>query len=189
MTRISAADLVSRCSWRRCFKAKELTGAGHAAGLSGADAAHPAEQAVLELRMVAQVEVDPVPPFEHAGQDVVHVRHRKAVIDAHDLGNPFRPEPLTVVKLGPCMTLAAEENHLAVRPPRCDHEHGVGLLEAGEVVEVAVLAKQIVRVAVAGLHAWSRRGSPPPSPALIRPIRAPRRRLKSALWDRRRHRH
>ena len=44
--------------------------------------------------MVTEAEVDALPPFQHAGQNVVQIGYGEGVIDADDLSCPVRAEAL-----------------------------------------------------------------------------------------------
>jgi hypothetical protein len=120
------------------------------------DGLHPAKDLAVELRVFAEVRVNLLAALEQAGQDVAEIADRKAVVHAEHLRRTVRPHPFAGPLFEPRLALFAEQDRFAVLAPRRQHQHRVRLFEAGQVIEVAALAEQVFRVAVADLQAGRR---------------------------------
>src|SRR5690606_6880370 len=92
--------------------------------------------------------------LEQARQDVVDVGDRKRVVGAVVGDRPLGSGARSVPQLALGIALAAEEQELALRPARREHGDGLGLLETGQVIEVAV--RTIVEQRVAAAYALGR---------------------------------
>ncbi len=135
---------------------EELAGRMRTGARLGADLVDPAHQLVVELRLLAHRVVEPLAALDQPGQDVVEVADREGVVGAVELAGPLGAGAQAVPVLALAVTLAAEQQELAVTTPGREHEHRLRFVETAEVVEVAVLAEREARVAVA--DELSRRG-------------------------------
>ena len=106
------------------------------------------KQLLIELVAADRV-VHAVAALEQARQDVVQVRDRERVVGTvvgdGTLGAGARPVPLLAIGVA----LAAEQQELALRAARHEDRHGLGLAEARQVEEVAVLAIDVQGIAAA----------------------------------------
>ncbi len=116
----------------------------------------PAEQTLVELRLHAHRVIDTLARLEQARQDVVDVGDRKGVVGAVVGDGALGARPAAVPQLLVGVAIAAEHEVFAVGATGYQHGDGVGLGEAGEIVEVAVGSVVVQRVAAA--HALGRRG-------------------------------
>ena len=112
-------------------------------------AVDPADQLLVELDLAAEVVVDALAPFDHAGQDVVDVVDRKRVVEGELVDRAFRAEARPVPAFALGIAFAAEQDDFAGLAARDQGQHRLRLVEAGQVVEVAVLPVRIMRVVVA----------------------------------------
>ncbi len=116
----------------------------------------PADDLAVEGRVAADRVIDVVAVFHQAGQDFVQVGNRKRIVHAQLLACAVQPQPGSVPALAFRIALAAEQDLLAGVAPGDQHQHCIGLVESGQVEEIAVLAKRMVAVAVAQLFARRR---------------------------------
>ena len=114
-----------------------------------AHAIDPAHQHQVEIGVAAKVVVDAAAPFDQARQDVVDVLDRKRIIHGVVGDRAFLSGTMTVPLLARGITLAAEQDDLALRAPGHQRQHRFGFTETGQVVEIAVLAKGVVGIVVA----------------------------------------
>ena len=128
-------------------------GRGDAGARLRAHRVQPAHRARVPVGVGAQRVVQRRLVLEQLGQRLVELVDRMRLVEAEALARRLRPVAEAVPDLALRVLLAAEQDALAARAGD-DHQHRFGLGEAGEVVEVAVEAVGIVRVAVA--HALGR---------------------------------
>ncbi len=128
---------------------QELAGRHRAVHLFAADRLHPAEDVAIEFGMFAEIRVHLFATLKQAGQDVAEIADGETVVHAEHLRCAVGPHPFAGPLFEPGFALFAEQNHLAVLAAWCEYQHGVGLFEAGQVIEVAALTEQVFGVAVA----------------------------------------
>ncbi|MNM82310.1 hypothetical protein D3C81_943370 [compost metagenome] len=121
------------------------------AGL-GADHVDPVHQPAVEFRVGAEGVVDALATFDQAGEDVVDVADGEGVIGAEILDRTVLAGTQAVPQLALGIALAAEQHVFAMSAAGDQHHHRFRLGEAGEVLEVAVLAVDVLDIAVADVH-------------------------------------
>ncbi len=109
------------------------------AGL-GADHVDPVHQPAVEVGIGAKGVVDPVAAFDQAGQDVVDIADGKGVVGAVLADRTVLAGAQAVPQFTLRIPLAAEKHVFAVGTAGNQRHHRLRLGEAGEVLEVAVLA-------------------------------------------------
>ncbi len=122
----------------------------------GAQAVHPADHALVELRVDAHGVVHARLVLEQAGEDLVQVGDREGIVGAVVAPRPGRSGAPAVPGLAQRVALAHEQDVLGLGPARHQHGHRLGFCEAGQVVEVAVLAVGVLDVVVAQAHRGGR---------------------------------
>jgi hypothetical protein len=132
----------------------------------------PAEDARIEFFVDAHRVVDPRAPFHQAEQDLVEVGDRERVVRAVGGDGAFRSGARPVPILALAVALAHEQQVLALRSAGCEHRDRVGLREAGEVVEIAVLPVRVLDVAVTGAHRRGRQDRDRVAPERAHQLRA-----------------
>ncbi|MCY1418430.1 hypothetical protein D9M71_339890 [compost metagenome] len=115
----------------------------------GADHVDPVHQPAVELRVAAHGAVDPLAAFDQARQDLVDIRDGEGIVSAEIAHRPFLAGPQAVPQLALGVAFTAEQHVLAMLAPWNQSNHRLGLREAAEVLEVAVLAVHVLDVAVA----------------------------------------
>ena len=120
------------------------------------DMIDPADQPLVEIGVIADRVVDAVLAFEQPGQYVVDIVDRKGVVGAIMFDRTFLPGTAAVPGFLLRIFFAAEQDEFTVFAAWYQHQHRVGLLEAGQVEKIAVLAKRKMHVLVA--HDFGRRG-------------------------------
>ena len=104
----------------------------------------------IELRLITQGVVQGIAAAENLRQQDIKLVEIKSLIRAKAAPCPGRASPATVPDF-PLLVLGAhEQDELALRPARCQHRNGFGLVKAGQILKVTVLAKAIM--CVAGAH-------------------------------------
>src|SRR5690606_11544097 len=121
---------------------------GPAAGIL-AHVVDPADHPLIEIAVDAHGVIDLLPPLDQAWQDVVDVADGKGIVGAVNAYCPLLAGSGTVPDLARRVALAAELDVLPLAPARNQHQHGLRLGKAGEVVKIAVLTVGVKRVAVA----------------------------------------
>jgi hypothetical protein len=114
-----------------------------------AQAVHPADHALVEFRMRAHGIEHLGAVLEQPGQDLVDVGDGKRVVRAVVARRPRGASALAIPGLARRITVAHEQDVLALRTAWHEHRHGFRLREAGEVVEVAVGPVRILDIVVA----------------------------------------
>jgi hypothetical protein len=110
---------------------------------------HPADHALVELRMRTHRVVDAFAPLDQPGQDVVDVADRKRVVGAVVAHRAFGACATSVPGFARRVAIPHEEDVLGLLASGNQHRHSLGLVETRQVVEVAVGAIVVVDVAVA----------------------------------------
>jgi len=100
-------------------------------------------------RLYAHRVVDGGAVLEETGQDLVDVADRERIVRTEIAHRPLRARAAAVPRLACGVALADEEHVLGLLAPRDEHGDGLGLAEAGEIVEVAVLAVGVFDVVIA----------------------------------------
>ncbi len=122
----------------------------------GTDHVDPVHHVPVELRVAAHRRIHPVAPLDQARQDVVDVTDGKRIVGAivADRALLTRTQAIPEFTLG--IALAAEKHILAVDPAGDQHDHRLGLRKTAEVLKVAVLAIDMLDIAVADDHCGGR---------------------------------
>ncbi|MCY1269762.1 hypothetical protein D9M70_182700 [compost metagenome] len=118
----------------------------------GTDHVDPLHQVLVELGVGADGVIDAVAPLDQAGKDVVDVADGEGVICAVFADGAVLAGAQAVPELTFRITLAAEQHVLAMLAAGDQHQHRFRLGKAAEVLEVAVLAVDVLDVAVADMH-------------------------------------
>ncbi len=121
-----------------------------------AQAVHPADDPFVEFRVRAHGVVDARAALEQARQDLVDVADREGVVRAVVPDRPFRARAGAVPGLARRVAVAHEQDVFTRRPAGNQHRHGLGLGEAGQVVEITVRAVEVLDVVVAHAHGRGR---------------------------------
>jgi len=114
-----------------------------------AQAVHPSDHALIEVCVHAHGVVHAGAVLEQAGQDLVDVRNRKGIVRAVIARRARRTRTPSIPGLARRIAVAHEQDVLGLGTPGHQHGHGLGLAEARQIVEIAVLAEWIFDVAVA----------------------------------------
>ena len=114
-----------------------------------ANVGNPADQAIVEIGIAPHDVVDTVGAFEQARQYIVDIVDREGIVRPVDFDRPFLPGAAAVPGLLFGIPFAAKQDVFAVLAPRLQHHERVGLVESREIEEIAVLAKRVVRIAIA----------------------------------------
>ncbi len=117
-----------------------------------ADGLDPFHQPMIEGFVGADGVVDPIAALDQAREDVVDITDGKGVVGTVFTYRAVLPGPQAVPELALGIALAAEQHVLAMLAPGNQRDHRFRLGEAGEVLEVAVLAVDMLDIAVADVH-------------------------------------
>eukprot|EP01022_Parablepharisma_sp_SALTPOND_P033110 TRINITY_DN881_c1_g1_i15.p1 TRINITY_DN881_c1_g1~~TRINITY_DN881_c1_g1_i15.p1 ORF type:complete len:1351 (-),score=485.80 TRINITY_DN881_c1_g1_i15:36729-40781(-) len=126
----------------------DRAGRGHAAACQCAHALQPALQLRIALVVLAQCVIHGGGIGEQGGHALVEFLDRVGSIQGEELLGSLRAMAVTVPDLA-FQVLVATEQDAAVFLAGHQHQHRLGFGEAGQVVEVAVMAIRIVGIAVA----------------------------------------
>ncbi len=130
----------------------ELAGRLRALAGLGADSLDPLHQPVIEGLVGADGVVHPVAALDQAGKNVVDITDGKGIVGAIFGNGPVLPGTQTVPELALGIALATEQ-HVFTMPATGDQgDHRLRLGETGEVLEVAVLAVDMLDITVADVH-------------------------------------
>ncbi|MNZ81028.1 hypothetical protein D3C78_996840 [compost metagenome] len=121
----------------------------------GADHVDPLHQVAVEFGVAAHGRIHPVTAFDQARQDVVDISDRKGVIGAEVANSALLPGTQAIPQLALGVAFAAEQDVFAMHAPRHQHQYGLGLGKTAEVLEVAVLAVDVLDIAVTNGHRGS----------------------------------
>ncbi|MNQ79739.1 hypothetical protein D3C85_946920 [compost metagenome] len=121
------------------------------AGL-GADHVDPLHQVTIELLVGAHGVIDPLAALDQAGEDVVDVADGEGVVGAILADGAVLTGAQAIPQLALGITFAAKQHVLAMFATGNQRDHRLRLGEAGEVLEVAVLAVDMLDVAIADVH-------------------------------------
>ncbi len=120
---------------------------GAQAGL-GADHVDPVHQPAVELGVAAHGAVHPLTAFDQARQDLVDVGDGEGIVCAKIAHSTFLASPQTIPQLALGVAFTAEQHVFAMLAPRNQRNHRFRLGKTTEVLEVAVLAVNVLYVAV-----------------------------------------
>ena len=109
----------------------------------------PAEHALVEVGELAHRVVDAIAALDQPGQDVVDVADRERIVGAEIAHGALGTGAAPVPGLARRVAVAHEQDVLGLLAAGDQHRHRFGLVESGQVVEVAVRTIVIVDVAVA----------------------------------------
>jgi len=112
----------------------------------GAHLLQPAVHAAFQAGVRGERVPDGVSVFQQAGQAGVELGHGEGLVHAQRLGGGLRAQADAVPDLALQVLGLAEQGGAALGR---DHQPAIGLAEAGEVIEVAVVPVEEVAVAVA----------------------------------------
>ena len=115
----------------------------------GADHVDPLHQVPVEFGIAAHGRIHSVTAFDQAGQDVVDIGNREGVIGAKIADRAFGARSQAVPQFALGVAFAAEQHVLAVLAAGHQHNHRFRFGEAAQVLEVAVLAVDVLDVTVA----------------------------------------
>ena len=110
---------------------------------------HPADHALVEIEVHAHRVVNAPAALEQARQDVVDVADRKSIVGAVITHRTVGTGATTVPGLAGGITVAHEQDVFGLLATGNQHRHCLGLVEAREVVEIAVRPIVVMDVAVA----------------------------------------
>ncbi|MNI30603.1 hypothetical protein D3C73_844560 [compost metagenome] len=118
----------------------------------GADHVDPLHQVAVEFGVAAHGRIHPVTAFDQARQDVVDIGDGKGVVGAEVANRAFLPGTQAIPQFALGVALAAEQDVFAMHATRHQHQYRLRFREAAEVLEVAVLAVDVLDVAVTNGH-------------------------------------
>src|SRR5690606_19174277 len=113
-----------------------------------ADGVDPPSQAHIEFLVGAHGVIDPLSTLDQPRQNVIHVGNRKGIIGAVLSDRAVLAGAVAVPQLAFRILLPTEQHVLAMLAVRNQHCYRFRLGEAGQVLEIAVLAVGVFRVAV-----------------------------------------
>ena len=113
---------------------------------------HPANDALVELRMRPHRVEHLGAILEQARQDLVDVGDGKRVVGAEVARRPVRAGAPAVPGFARRIAIAHEKNVFALRAARHQHRHRFRLDETGEIEKIAVGAVRVFNVVVAHAH-------------------------------------
>ena len=116
----------------------------------------PTDQLEIELGIAAEVVIDPRPPFQQAGQDLVQVFDGIGIVHAELFDRAFLPGTGAIPALPFQIAFPAEQQRLAMPAAGHQYQHRFGLVESAEVPEIGILAIRIMSVVAA--HPFRRGG-------------------------------
>ena len=122
----------------------------------GTDHVDPLHHVPVELGIAAHGRVHAVATFDQAGQDVVDIGNGEGVIRAKVANRALGARTQAVPQFALGIALAAEQHVLAVLATGHQHDHRFGLGETAQVLEIAVLAVNMLDIAVADGHGGGR---------------------------------
>src|SRR6185312_14785002 len=121
-----------------------------------AQAVHPTDEPLIEFRVHAHGIENLGAVLHEPGQDLVDVGDGECVVRAIRAPRTCRTGAPSVPGLTCRVALAHEEDVFSVVAPRDQDRHRLGLVEAGQIIEVTVLPVRVFDVVVA--VAYRRRG-------------------------------
>ena len=120
-----------------------------AAARLGAQRIDPADHALVEFLVQAHGVVDARAFLEQAGQNLVDVGDRKGVVGAVVLDRTGGTGALAVPDLALAVAFANEQHVFRRRASGDQDRHRLGLIEAAQVIKIAVLPVVVLDVVVA----------------------------------------
>ena len=120
------------------------------------DTVDPAHQAAVEFRIVAQIVIDPLAPFDQTRQDLVDITNGEGVVRIKVCHRAIRPGPVAVPDFHGTIALAAEQHILAMLAAGQQHHNRFRFGKAGEVPEIAVLPVGVFHIPITGAFRGSR---------------------------------
>ena len=118
----------------------------------GADHVDPLHQMTVEFLMDAEGVIDPLAAFDQARQNLVDVADREGIIGAELADGAILTGTQAIPQLALGVALAAEQHVLAMLTTGDQGQHRFRLGEAGEVLEITVLAVDMFHITVADIH-------------------------------------
>ena len=117
-----------------------------------AQTVYPADHALVELLAQAHRVEDTRAVLEQAGQNLVDIGDREGVIGAVVFDRAIRARASAVPDLTLAITLAHEQDILGWRATRNQHCDRFGLVEAGQIIKIAVLPVVVLDITIAVAH-------------------------------------
>ena len=90
--------------------------------------------------------VNPLGALDQSGKNVIEVIDREGVVQPQSIGRGLGPKPVAVPQLHLRVPLPTEQHYLPLTTTGYQYQYGIGFFEAGEVKQVAVLAKRVFRI-------------------------------------------
>ena len=115
-----------------------------------------AKDAIVERPISTESVVDREGVLQIVRQALVELLDRIRRVRPYRLHRAGYPRTISVPNLALAIALAAEDHETMLRMNRGQDGDALGLVEAGEVVEIAILSVGMVYVGVARIHARSR---------------------------------
>jgi hypothetical protein len=109
----------------------------------------PAHDAGIERRVDPNRKVQTSTPVDQGRHDLVEIAQRKRLVGPEIGRRALHADPRAIPLLTLGIARPTEDHEIALVPPRSKDGEGVGLGEARQIHEVAVLTERIVDVAIA----------------------------------------
>ena len=122
----------------------------------GTQTIHPTNDPLIELAVVPDRVVELASTFEQAWQNFVDIVDRESIVGTVIAPSADRAGTTTVPGLARRISIAYEQEILALRTTGNQHGHRLGLTEARQIMEIAVLAIGELDVVVAHRYRCSR---------------------------------
>ena len=129
---------IGEISWRRGPRPHQLS-----------DLIHPTHHPLIKHVVVTHGVIDSLGSLDQTGQDLIEIVDWKCVINAQVGNGSLGAKAVTVPQFHVGIPFSAKEHYLPLPAAGHEDQDSVGLLEACQVKEIAVLAKGILRIAAA----------------------------------------
>ena len=130
----------------------ELAGRLRALARLGANGLDPLHQPMIEGFVGADGVVDTVAAFDQPGEDVVDVADGKGIVGTVFTYRAVLPGTQAIPQLAFGVAFAAEQHVFAMLTPGNQRDHRLRFGEAGQILKVAILAVDMLDIAVADIH-------------------------------------
>lgn len=118
----------------------------------GTDHVDPVHHMAIKFRVAAHGRVHPITTFDQTGKNVVDIIDRERVICTEIANGAFLSCTQTVPQLTCRIALATKQNVLAVLTSGYQYDNPFRLRKAAEVLEVTVLAINMLDIAITNSH-------------------------------------
>src|SRR6185437_5375359 len=134
------------------IESDDLLGRMAAVARLGAQAVHPTDEPLVELRVHAHGIEHTGPVLHEAGQDLIDIGDGKGIIGAIGSARSCGAGAPSIPGHAHAVSITHEENVFGMVPSRDQDRYRLRLIEAGQIIKVAVLPIRIFDIVVAVPH-------------------------------------